>query len=126
MASKQQDQPPLMPGRVPLVIGWKEFVEFPEWNISPLKVKIDTGARTSALDVLDYELVTSDQEELRAVLRLALNRKNPDEVRVLRVPVLQMVIVASSTGTRQQRPLIETAIRLGTVTKRVQLTITNR
>ena len=38
------------------VVGWKEYVDFPEWGIRRVKVKIDTGARTSALDVVSYEL----------------------------------------------------------------------
>jgi hypothetical protein len=109
-----------------LVIGWKEFVDFPDWGIRKVKVKIDTGARTSALDVASYELHELGSEGLVAELHLALHRKRPSEMTVLRVPVLKQVMVSSSTGDRQERPLIETTIRLGPVTKRVRLTVTNR
>jgi hypothetical protein len=110
----------------PLVIGWKEYVDFPDWGIRRVKVKIDTGARTSALDVARYELHEDAAHGLVAELHLALNRKRPGEMTVLRVPVLKRVMVSSSTGVRQERPLIETTVRLGPVTKRVQLTVTNR
>ncbi len=111
--------------REPLIIGWKEYVGFVEWPLGRVKAKIDTGARTSALDVLSYELHQADAG-LTATLRLALNPRRPDDVRELVVPVLQMVVVSNSGGMREQRPLVETTLRLGPVTKRVRLTITNR
>ena len=113
-------------GGHPLVIGWKEYVAFPEWGIRSVKVKIDTGARTSALDVVRYELREGDAQELVAQLHLALDPKNPQRLTVVQAPVLRMVVVSKSSVIREQRPLIEATIRLGPVTKRVRLTITNR
>jgi hypothetical protein len=110
----------------PLVIGWKEYVQFVDWNIRPIKAKIDTGARTSALYVSSYELREVPGQGLMAELRLALSHKHPERLTVVHVPVLQTVVVSNSGGIREQRPLIETAVRLGPVTKRVRLTVTNR
>jgi hypothetical protein len=110
----------------PWMIGWKELVEFPEWGLRRVKVKIDTGARTSALDVVSYELRDADGQGLVAELRLALNRRRPDALTVVHTPVLQMVVVSNSSGIREQRPLVETTLRLGPVTKRVRMTVTNR
>jgi hypothetical protein len=109
----------------PLTIGWKERVDFPAWSIRRVKVKIDTGARTSALGVLSYDLRQTDSG-LVADLRLALSRKHPERVTIVTVPVLETVVVTSSTGIQEQRPLIETVIRLGPVTKRIYMTVTNR
>jgi hypothetical protein len=36
------------------------------------------------------------------------------------------LVVSNSSGMREQRPLIETTLRIGPVTKRVRLTVTNR
>ena len=44
------------PPSPPLRIGWKEYLDFPEWGLLGVKVKIDTGARTSAVGALRYEL----------------------------------------------------------------------
>jgi hypothetical protein len=110
----------------PLMVGWREYVDFPDWSIRRVKAKIDTGARTSALDAAGYELRPGDGEVLVAALRLALDRKHLDRVRVIHVPVVAMVAVRNTSGVFEQRPLIETTIRLGPVSKRVQLTITNR
>lgn len=110
----------------PLVIGWKEYVDFPDWNIGRVKVKIDTGARTSALDAVGYELREEGEGGLVAELRLALDRRRPERLTVVRTPVLQMVVVSNSSGIRERRPLIETTIRLGPVSKRVLVTVANR
>jgi hypothetical protein len=107
-------------------IGWKEYIDFPEWGVRRVKTKIDTGARTSALDVVSYELRQTDDAGLLATLRLALDRKHPQNVTVVEVPVLRMIVVSNSSGIREQRPLIETTIRLGPVQKWVRLTIANR
>jgi hypothetical protein len=109
----------------PIAIGWKEYIDLPEWDLHRIKAKVDTGARTSALDVTSYDLNESGGV-LTARLRLALDRKKPEVLAVVETPVLKMVVVTSSTGNREQRPVVETVVRLGSVEKRIRLTITNR
>jgi hypothetical protein len=109
-----------------LLIGWKEFVEFPEWGIRRVKAKIDTGARTSALGIVRYDLVRTDASGLVAELHLALHRKHPQRVRVITVPVLDLIAVRNTSGQPEQRPLIEATVRLGPLTKRVRFTVTDR
>jgi hypothetical protein len=110
----------------PLLIGWKEYVGFPDWGIRRVKAKVDTGARTSALDVAGYELRPAGEYGLAATLRLALDQKQPGRLITVEVPVLRLVTVSNSGGIREQRPLIEVLVRLGRLTKRIRLTLTNR
>jgi hypothetical protein len=110
----------------PLMIGWKEYVDFPEWSLRRVKVKIDTGARTSALGVVGYELRPAEGSLLIAELRLALNRRHPERLTVVHVPVLDLVEVRNSSCTKELRPLVETTLRLGPIRKRVRLTVANR
>lgn len=114
------------PAGPPVVVGWKERMDFPAWGICRVKVKIDTGARTSALDVVSYELRAVTGRGLVARLRLALHRKRPHRVKTIEAPVLEMIVVSNSSGMCEERPLIETTVRLGAITKRVRLTVTNR
>jgi hypothetical protein len=106
----------------PLVVGWKEHVAMPELGIRRLRAKIDTGAKTSALDVASYELRTEPSGRIVALLRLALRRR----AQLLELPVVRMVVVCNSGGYREQRPVVETLVCLGPVSKRVLLTVTNR
>ena len=109
-----------------LVIGWKERVSFPDWAIRRVRVKIDTGARTSALGADFYNL--SEDPLLGQVVELTItfDRKRPERQMSIRAPVLGQAIVCNSSGMREQRPFIETTVRLGSVTKMVRFTIANR
>jgi hypothetical protein len=120
LTTPNRDEPPR-----PTLLGWQERLDLPEWKLRRIRVKIDTGARTSALDAVGYELFEEDGK-LMARLRLALSHKHPDRLKVVQTPVLKLVVVSNSGGIREQRPLVETMIRLGPVTKRIRLTITNR
>jgi hypothetical protein len=110
----------------PLLVGWKEYVELPDWHLRRIKAKIDTGARTSALDVAGYELVEVADGGLVARLRVALDRRHPERLTEVQAPVLRMVVVRNTSGIGEQRPLIETRLRLGPVCKPIRLTVANR
>jgi hypothetical protein len=110
----------------PLTLGWKERIDFPDWGLRRVRVKIDTGARTSAIGVVYYEVLDLSGQGRMADLVLALDRKAPDKQVRLRVPVLRTVVVRNSAGQRELRPVIETRVRLGPLTKAICLTVTNR
>jgi hypothetical protein len=114
-----------MPKR-PLTIGWKEYLDFPDWGLRHVKVKIDTGARTSALGAIGYELHQVPGEGTVAELCLAMYRRHPERVKVVRARVLETIVVSNSSGISEQRPLIEVKIRMGPLVKVVRLTVANR
>jgi hypothetical protein len=101
-------------------------LSFPEWRLRRIRVKIDTGACSSALDVAHYELWETPGKGLYATLHLALSRRHPERLTRVETPVLRTVGVRSSSGAREDRPVVETLIQLGPVQKRIRLTITNR
>jgi hypothetical protein len=110
----------------PLLIGWREYASFPEWDVRRIKVKVDTGARTSALDVAEYHLRELPGRGLVAELCLALNRRKRPRFKVIETPVLRLARVRNTGGQYEQRPVVETVLRLGPVTRRVCLTVTDR
>lgn len=109
-----------------ILIGWKEYLDLPDWGIRHVKAKMDTGARTSALDVQQYEIIGDAEGGIAALLHLYLHRRHPDRCHRLRVPVLDWIVVRNSSGLPERRPLIETRVRLGPVERRIRLTVTNR
>jgi hypothetical protein len=109
----------------PLLIGWKEYLDLPEWGLRRVRVKIDTGARTTALGVQACELRSTNTGTL-ARLTLALHRRRPTEQVVIETPVLRMVRVRNTSGRWETRPLIETEMRLGRCVQRVRMTVANR
>jgi hypothetical protein len=109
----------------PVCAGWKEFVALPDWGVRRLRAKLDTGARTSVLDVArcDLERVGG---ALTARLHVALSRRRPGRAVVVEAPVLGLVVVTNSGGTPQQRPVVEATLRLGPVERRIRLTPADR
>lgn len=119
------DAPCAGQGLVP-TIGWKEHVALPELGIPRLKAKIDTGARTSALHVSAVEILERFPDGTVAMeIRVPLDRRGESEV-TARVTALREMQVTDSGGHAEVRPVIETALVLGPVCKRIQLTLTDR
>jgi hypothetical protein len=105
-----------------LVIGRKERLDFPEWGLVRVRAKIDTGAYSSALDVLGYELL---DEGRTARLHIAVRRR-PAREKVVLAPVVGLAKVRSTSGRLECRPLIEPLVRLGPAIFRPRLTVTCR
>jgi hypothetical protein len=108
-----------------LVVGRRERVCFPEWGLDRVRAKIDTGAFSSSLDVRRYELFAGEDGPM-VRLELLRHRKRPQEIQVVLAPVVGTVSVRNSSGQRESRPLIEPLVRIGPVTRRIRLTVTNR
>lgn len=109
------------PRRPPVLIGWTEYVEFPEWHVKNVRAKIDTGARSSALHVENIEMVPGGLVAFDVVR----NRKSKQHRRVL-ARISRTGRVRSSTGHATQRIFVETTMRLGPIEKRIELSLTDR
>lgn len=93
----------------------------PELGIDRIRAKVDTGARSSALHALSLEV-----DESAAIAHFAV-RPAPDQapVRVV-APLEDIRAVRSSSGERQDRPLIRTHLRIGDRQWLIDLTLTDR
>ena len=109
----------------PLRVGWKERLDFPEWGLKRVRVKVDTGARTSALDAVGYDLIEGESG-LVARLRLDLRRKGAGRLTEVETPVVRMAVVRNTGGVCEHRPVIEALVRLGPVLRRIRLTLACR
>ncbi len=110
----------------PLLIGRREFVGFPEWDIRRLRAKVDTGAWTTALDVCEFTLVESVPGSWKARFSPVLNRKKGTCGAPIEAEVVRMARVRNTGGISEMRPVIETEIQIGPVRKRIRITLTDR
>jgi biotin carboxyl carrier protein len=108
--------------------GWVELVTLPDLAIPRLKAKIDTGARTSALHVVRMRTVDTTGGPLhRPILEITVpgggRGRKPHRVRAA---VRGYVVVRDTSGRMERRPVIETALHLGPLRKRIAVTLTDR
>ena len=109
----------------PLLIGWREWAELPELNIPLIKVKVDTGAKTSALHAYDIQIIKSNQKEF---VEFAIHPiQTNDQISVpCRAEIIGMKTIKSSNGHKQIRPVIHTPIKIGSRSWNIEVTLTNR
>ncbi|TWT31788.1 ATP-dependent zinc protease family protein [Blastopirellula retiformator] len=92
-----------------VVIGWQEFVALPEWNVPPIRAKSDSGARSSAIDVVDFEELPGE----RVLFHVALSKKNRDNLVTIEAPIKRRTRIKSSNGSVHDRLIVETTIQIG-------------
>lgn len=105
-----------------LVIGWQEYVALPEWKIPYIRAKADTGARSSAIDVRSIEELGNG----RVRFQIALSRKNRERTIPIEADITRRSRVRSAHGTTQDRLFVQTKIRIGPVTKTIEVSLVCR
>ena len=108
-----------------LQLGWREWCALPELGIPAIKVKVDTGARTSALHTFGIE--PFEEKGIRMVRFLVHPlQRNESVVRECTAPVVAEREVSDSGGHREVRTIIETLFEIGGVRRRIEMSLTNR
>jgi hypothetical protein len=107
------------------VIGWREWVALPDLGVEKIKVKVDTGARTSALHAIDLHHF---EEEGRKMVRFKVHPYQRDFHRTVEsvAEVVDMRNVRNSGGQAEWRPVIHTHIELMGQNWPIEITLTNR
>jgi len=109
----------------PLRLGWEEWCALPHLNLPALKVKVDTGARTSALHAFDIEpFGPPEAPQVRFAVHPIPGRH--DLVVRCTAPVHDRREVTSSNGETQYRYVILSDIVIGPRQWPVELTLTDR
>ena len=112
------------PKRRPAV-GWREWAALPELGIPAIKVKLDTGARSSALHAFDVERVEDTSGVWVEFAVHPLQRDSCETVRA-RAPLVDKRWVRSSSGRRTFRPVIVTQLVLGANSWPIEITLVRR
>ncbi len=107
------------------IIGWREWVGLPQLNIDRIKVKVDTGARTSALHASRIRSFTREGQLWVHFQVHPLQRETKTTIEA-EAQVLEYRPVRSSNGKTDERPVIVTDVLLLGVRWPVELTLASR
>lgn len=113
---------PRDPLRGRTLIGVAERIDLPEWGVEGLRVKIDTGARTSALHVDEVEELPGDRVRFWVIL----DRKRAHRRVQVEAPVVRRARVRSSSGKAQARIFVAASMKLGAVQKVIEISLASR
>jgi len=108
-----------------LVAGWREWGQLPDLNIDIIKVKIDTGARTSSLHAFDLSTFTQFGEEW-VQFDIHPFQYNESIIHTCSCPIVDHRWITSSSGHRQKRFVIATTLKLGEYSSIIEISLANR
>lgn len=106
------------------VLGWREWVALPQLGIRDVKAKVDTGAKTSALHVMDLDVRNVDGVDV-AHFRVHPDVEGRPPVDV-QVPVAQWRVIKDSGGHATNRPIIRTLCQVGDWEKPIDVSLSGR
>ncbi len=107
------------------IIGWREWIALPDLGIDAIKVKVDSGARTSALHATKIRYLESHDGQTM-VSFMVTSQLGPKRTIRVRAPLIEQRKVTSSVGHATLRPVIQTAVRVGHETWQIEVTLVNR
>lgn len=105
-----------------VVIGWREYVDLPEWELLGIRAKADTGARSSAIDVSHIEELPNGRVRFEVVA----SRGKRDERQVIEAEIVRRTRVKSSFGSAHDRLFVATTVRVAGQSLRTELGLVNR
>lgn len=108
-----------------VTLGWREWVQLPALELSNIKAKVDTGARTSALHAFEVRPF-KDGDRDRVEFSMHPNQRDKKTVVVCVADVSDRRVVRDSGGHSEHRWVIETPIVLGDSTWPIEITLTSR
>ncbi len=106
-------------------IGWREWLALPDLGIKRIKVKVDTGARSSSLHAFDVQTYKNNSREY-VKFKIHPEQRNSKRTISCKARVLEYRKVKSSNGQSEHRPVILTSAKLMGEKWPIEVTLTNR
>jgi hypothetical protein len=118
--TRGQTMPPTLP-----IIGWREWVNLVSFDNTPVKAKVDTGAKTSALHAYYVEAFERDGERW---VRFGIHplQDTTAVARTCEAKVKDQRTVRDSGGHTELRYVIETELQLNGHRFVAEVTLTDR
>ncbi len=107
------------------IIGWREWAGLPDLGIENIKVKIDTGAKTSSIHAFDITPLTHMGRDL-VKFDIHPIQDNDSDIHTCIYPIHDYRWITSSTGHSQKRVIIQTKLQIGDFTNTIELSLAKR
>jgi len=108
-----------------LIIGSEEWCALPEIKIPAIKVRIDSGAKTSSLHATNIKEFDNKGELYISFDVFPIEQKLHTIIHC-KAKVIDRRMVKSSNGSQERRYVIETEIQMGSNSWKIELTLSNR
>lgn len=108
-----------------LVLGWREWVNFPDFGGIRVKAKVDTGARTSALHAANIDVFEENGRQMVAFDMYARPRFVEPVVRCV-APLIARRRIRNSGGQDTFRYIIEANVEVGSHIWPIEISLTQR
>jgi len=108
-----------------LIAGWREWAQLPELSVEMIKVKIDTGAKTSSLHAFDISTGTYMGREC-VQFDVHPIQDNDSITHTCVCPIIDYRWITSSTGHTQRRFVIHTIIKMGDFSNLIEVSLASR
>lgn len=125
MFNSRNDYQSLKKSHIAPILGWREIITLPKLGIEQIKVKIDTGARSSALHAFAIKELQKDGKSIIQFQVHPIQRNNHFTI-TAEAELLEYRKIRNSGGTTQLRPVVKTWVKLGEHQWSIELTLTNR
>ena len=107
------------------IVGWREWVGLPDLGVDPIKAKIDSGARSSAIHAF-RERITFEKGTPHVAFMVSPGQRGVSPPIECVSKILDEREIKSSTGHKQVRYVIETNLSLGGRVWPIELTLADR
>jgi hypothetical protein len=107
----------------PMVIGWQECIRLPELSAHDFAVKVDTGAKTTALHADDIEVFYKGDEKWVRFRSFDLTSATPSQCEF---PVYTKRAITNTSGTPETRSIIRTPMVLGGRKWKIDVSLADR
>ena len=106
-------------------LGWREWVRLPELGLPDMRVKIDTGAKTSAIHA--FEVATFERDGKPWVrFKIRPRKRKPNLMHTCEAEIIDRRYVKDSGGHQEERYVIKTEAVLGKHRWPIEMTLTDR
>jgi ribosomal protein S6--L-glutamate ligase len=115
----------MMSNKKKVIVGWQEVISLPSIGLPAIKVKVDTGAKTSSLHAENIKYFTKNGKKY-ITFDVHPVQKHKDVSIRCQAELKEKRNVKSSSGCQENRPMITVDMKIGDHIFKIDLNLTKR